>query len=167
MKRHPNKFCPRCGSRLAETSDKRKSCSASDCDFVDYDNPIPVVAVIVEREDGVIFAHNRAWPSGMLAPITGFIDTSETPHEAALRELREDLGLHADKPVLIGAYGFPVANQLIIAYHVQVQGKVILGDELDAYKVIPVHKLKGWDFGTGLAVRDWLQLHHPARDNYA
>jgi hypothetical protein len=28
---------------------------------------------------------------------------------------------------------------------------------VDAYKVIPVHKLKGWDFGTGLAVQDWLQ----------
>ncbi len=102
-----------------------------------------------------------------MAPITGFIDIGEPPHQAAVRELHEELGLHADKPVLIGAYGFPVANQLIIAYHAQVQGAVILGDEHDAYKVIPVGKLKGWDFGTGLAVRDWLQIHHPARDNYA
>lgn len=157
MKRHSLKFCPHCGERLPETFDKRKSCSASDCDFVDYDNPIPVVAVIVEREDGVIFAHNRAWPSGMLGPITGFVDSGESPLQAAVRELQEELGLHADKTALVGVYGFPVANQLIIAYHVQVQGTVTLGDELDAYKVIPVGKLKGWDFGTGLAVRDWLQ----------
>ena len=31
-----------------------------------------------------------------------------------------------------------------------------INEELEAYKAIPVAKLKPWPFGTGLALQDWL-----------
>ena len=47
-------------------------------------------------------------------------------------------------------------NQVMIAYHVKAEGEVVLGDELAAYKAVPIHKLKPWPAGTGDAVKDWL-----------
>ncbi len=50
-------------------------------------------------------------------------------------------------------------NQLIIAYHVSADGTIQLGEELSEIKLVDPAKLKSWDFGTGLAVRDWLKSH--------
>ncbi|MND00921.1 hypothetical protein D3C83_197090 [compost metagenome] len=47
-------------------------------------------------------------------------------------------------------------NQVIIAFHVQAAGTIRLGEELRAAKHVGKHALRPWDFGTGLAVRDWL-----------
>ncbi len=48
-------------------------------------------------------------------------------------------------------------NQLIIAYEVNAEGNIELGEELEEYKLVPVEKLRPWPFGTGLAVKDWLE----------
>jgi hypothetical protein len=53
-------------------------------------------------------------------------------------------------------YPFPQQNQVIIAYHIKAAGAVTLNHELDDYKIVPKGELKGWRFGTGLAVNDWL-----------
>jgi hypothetical protein len=30
-------------------------------------------------------------------------------------------------------------------------------EELQAYKVVPIRKLRPWPFGTGVAVKEWLE----------
>ena len=57
----------------------------------------------------------------------------------------------------VGLYPFERRNELIIAYHVTASGEIRLNEELADYRRIPPKKLKPWDFGTGLALRDWLQ----------
>jgi hypothetical protein len=56
----------------------------------------------------------------------------------------------------VGLYPFAVKNELLIVFHVRVAGEVVLGDELEAYKAVPVARLKPWPFGTGLGLADWL-----------
>jgi hypothetical protein len=48
-------------------------------------------------------------------------------------------------------------NQLILAYHVRVQGAIALGEELVEFKIVAPERLRPWEFGTGYAVRDWLK----------
>ncbi len=151
-------FCPHCGARTQmEFIDNQdlKACSAK-CGFVHFNNPTPVVAVIVETEQGVVLAHNVAWPEGMFSIITGFVDAYELPEQTALRETQEELGLVASEARLVGHYMFAQKNQLIIAYAVKAQGNIELNHELDAFKVIPTCKLQGWPGPTGAAVTDWL-----------
>jgi NADH pyrophosphatase NudC (nudix superfamily) len=149
-------YCPKCGSPLPSGASAPKACRAAGCGFVYYNNPVPVVAAIVERPDGVVLAHNKAWPRSMFGLITGFLEAGEGPEAAVLREIQEELGLTAPEAHLIGVYPFEPRNEVIIAYHVHADGDIRLGDELDAFRVIPVEKLKPWPFGTGFAVRDWL-----------
>jgi NADH pyrophosphatase NudC (nudix superfamily) len=152
-------YCPKCGSTLvqAEVSGRsRLKCAAPACDYVFWDNPVPVVAAVVELDDKVILIHQKGWPEKWVGLVAGFLERDETPEEAILRELREELGLEGEIAGAIGHYSFFQANQLILAFHVIARGEIVLGDELDNYKLIPPEKLRPWALGTGPALRDWL-----------
>ena len=152
-------YCPWCTAPLSEQAvqgEARRACSKQ-CGFVLYDNPTPVVAAVVEHENQVVLARNRAWPVAFYGLITGFLERGETPEQGALREVKEELGLVGDTASLIGVYAFSEMNQVIVAYHVAAQGVVTLNDELVDYRSVPLSECKVWPAGTGFALRDWLR----------
>ena len=151
-------YCPNCGAktRLSNIEDQVVKTCAAQCGFAHFNNPTPVAAVIVETPEGVVLAHNIAWPQGIFSIITGFVDPLELPIETAIRETQEELGLKAYDVKYVGQYMFKAKNQLIIAYSVKAQGEIKLNHELDGYKIVPVEKLKGWPTATGEAVNDWI-----------
>ncbi len=154
-----NKFCPQCASALVEcviNSEIRKACPLAECGFVQWNNPTPVVAIIVELPEGVVMAHNVSWPQEFFSIITGFLEAGEDPAECAVRETKEELNLGCSSCSLVGVYPFEQQNQVIIAYHVAAFGEIKLNQELDAFRVVPVDRLKPWNMGTGLAVAEWL-----------
>jgi 8-oxo-dGTP pyrophosphatase MutT (NUDIX family) len=82
-----------------------------------------------------------------------------------LREVDEELGVPAKLVSEIGVYTFERLNQLIFAYHVQAgPGQIELdASELDAYREVPLAKLRPWRQGTGPALAAWLAArgYHP------
>lgn len=157
-------FCPRCARPLGpreEAGRTRLACLESACGFVFYDNPVPVVAALVEHEGQVLLVRNHGWPEKWFGLVSGFLERAETPEEGILREVQEELGLAADVVRLIGAYAFPERNEVILAYHLQAQGTVRLGEELAGMRRVAPEKLRAWPFGTGLAVADWLAARVP------
>lgn len=153
-------YCSRCATALAPREDSgraRLACPREGCGFVHYDNPLPVVAAIVERGPKVVLVRSRGWPEGMYGLVTGFLERGESPEDGVLREVREELGLEGTVSSLVGAYTFEVRNELIVAYHVvAAEGPITVGEELEGFKEVPTEKLRPWPFGTGHAVRDWL-----------
>ncbi len=153
------RFCPRCATPLVEKEAggrKRPACSKDGCGFVHWGNPVPVVAGIVEKDGAVVLVRAKGWPEKMFGLVTGFLEAQETPEEGIRREVKEELGLDAELQSLIGVWAFELRNELIIAYHLTARGEVHLGDELEAFKSIPIEKLRPWPFGTGAAVKEWL-----------
>lgn len=153
-------FCPHCGTELAkkmEDGRERLCCPAPDCGAVYWDNPVPVVAGIIEIDGQVLLARNSAWSTKMFGLITGFLEKGETPEAGIKREVREELGLDSEIVDLVGLYSFFEKNQLIIAYHLSADGEIRLGEEIAEIKMVPIDKLKPWGFGTGPAVADWLK----------
>lgn len=152
-------FCPVCATQLSQRSlggHERLVCPDLACGYVFWDNPIPVVAGIVEHEGALVFARNVAWPRGMYGLITGFLEPRETPEIGVVREVAEELGLRARVTQFIGAYGFARKNQLLLAYHLIGEGEIELNHELDEYWHVAKSEAEYWPGGTGLAVRDWL-----------
>lgn len=152
-------FCPRCATRLVErphAGRPRRLCPSDACGWVHYDNPLPVVAAIVEHAGRILLVRSPGWPQKWFGLVTGFLERGETPEAAVLRELEEELGLSGEVVSLVGAYAFPERNELIVAYHVRATGEIKLGPELEAYRAVEPDRLRDWPFGTGLAVRDWL-----------
>jgi NADH pyrophosphatase NudC (nudix superfamily) len=155
-------YCPRCATAL-ETREldghDRRVCPDTDCGFVFYGNPTPVVAAIVERGDDVVLVRNVGWPETWFGLVSGFLERKEDPAQGALREVEEELGVHAELVSMVGVYPFDQMNQVILAYHVRVSGGAeitIDPKEIDAFKLVPVDRLKPWPFGTGAAVADWI-----------
>lgn len=154
------KFCPQCGLALVRREvdgAERSCCEAEGCGFVAWENPTPVIAVLVEYEGKVLLARNAAWREGMFSVITGYLEKGETPEECALREIAEELGLQGSIAGYIGHYIFTRQNQLILAFHVVAKGEIRLNEELAEFRLIAKEKVKPWSFGTGQAVRDWLR----------
>jgi 8-oxo-dGTP diphosphatase len=89
-------FCAFCGGRLrsAVIEDKeRRICST--CNHVCYENPLPVVSIVVQNGRGDVLLVKRAQePSkGMWCFPIGFAECGETIQEAAIRELKEESGI--------------------------------------------------------------------------
>jgi len=158
------RFCPRCASPLIERADSaadggrlRHICPDDACGFVHWNNPVPVVAAIVEYEGKILLARNAAWAEGMFALITGFLEKDETPEAGVAREVLEETSLHVETTELIGVYEFIRKNELIVAYHVRAHGTIALSPELLEYRLVEPAKLRPWRAGTGQALGEWMR----------
>ena len=152
-------FCPRDATPLVEREaggKLRPCCPKEGCGFVAWGNPVPVVGAILEHEGSILLVRNKGWPAKLYGLVTGFLEAGETPEKGCLREVKEELNLDGEIVSLVGAYSFEMRNELIVAYHVRATGTVKVSDELEDYKRVDPNKLRAWEFGTGLAVRDWL-----------
>jgi NADH pyrophosphatase NudC (nudix superfamily) len=160
------KYCPQCAAPLVdrETAGRvRRVCPAPGCGFVFWDNPVPVVAAIIELEGRVVLVRQPHWPAGSFGLVTGFLERGETPAQGVLREVREELGLSGRVAALVGVYEYIKGNQVIIAYHVEAAGTVQLGDELESWQAVEPDDLAPWGGGTGQALKDWLARRQGGR----
>lgn len=159
-------FCPKCASPLAlraEVEDggakERLRCTA--CDFTHWNNPVPVLAAVLEcmDQDGqLLLARNAAWPGRFFGLITGFMEAGESPEDGIRREVYEETALEpVGYPRLLGVWDFQRMNQLIVAYHLPVQGQIRLSPELAEYKLLPPEQVRCWPQGTGQALAVFLR----------
>jgi len=154
------KYCPLCANKLSSTKKEGKvylACPDGKCGFIHWNNPVPIVAAIIELNNEVLLVHNTSWPEKMWGLVSGFLDEKEAPDQAVQREIKEELNLDTLKVKLVGVYPFEQMNQVIIAYHAKCSGEITMNEELDGYKLLAKSKLKPWNFGTGFAVKDWLK----------
>ena len=114
-------FCQKCGSpmRLSELDGRsRWQCTA--CGFVQYENPVPGVGVLIEYKDMLVLVQrDRAPRPGEWALPSGFIEADESVEQAAVREALEETGLNIELIELFGVYSFPEGpprSGLIIFY---------------------------------------------------
>jgi NADH pyrophosphatase NudC (nudix superfamily) len=159
------RFCTHCATALAPTVEQedggpkeRLRCPA--CGWTHWNNPTPVLAAVIEctdRDGQVLLARNAAWPGRMFALITGFMEAGESPEEGIIREVAEETALTVDRLSLIGVYEFRRMNQVIVAYHAQARGEILLSPELAEYRLYAPPDLRCWPSGTGQALADWLR----------
>ena len=158
--------CSQCGTPLALITQQedggpqeRLRCPA--CGHTHWNNPVPVLAAVLEcvdRDGQLLLARNAAWPGRFFGLITGFMEAGESPEEGIVREVAEETSLQAvAPPSLIGVWDFQKMNQLIVAYHLPVQGEIRLSPELAEYKLLAPQAVRCWPQGTGQALAKWLR----------
>jgi NAD+ diphosphatase len=153
------KYCPKCSALLVPKEIEHRTrlvCSSESCDYVYWNNPVPVVAMIVETDEGIVLARSKNWPAGVFSVITGFLESGESPSEAARRETKEELGLDTEEINFIGVFPFHRLNQLMVAFHLKATGKIFLNDELDEYKIVSKEQLVGFRESGKFEVERWL-----------
>jgi len=149
------RHCPLCANEIVDDPDGGpRKCGA--CDFVHWDNPTPVVALIVETPEGVVLARNHGWPAKMFGLPTGFVDAREDPSDAARRELKEELDVEAEVE-LFDVVGFAHFNQILLGYHVRTDARLTPGDDLAEIKLVAIDRLKPKPFGTGVLLQRFVE----------
>ena len=162
------KYCPKCKEELERRlvdGVERLACPSSPCGFVHWENPTPVVAGLIQYGDKYVLARNAQWPPGMFSLITGFLEKGESPEEAVLREVKEELGVIGNQVIFLGHYLLPEFNQLIMAFSVQACGDINLGEEIAEVKLLSRSEIErigfGWLEVTAKIVARSLQLPIP------
>ena len=155
-------YCPICATPLSKqqvNGENRRACTNPSCNYVEWNNPTPVLAAIAQTGNSVVLVQAIGWPKDWFGLVTGFHESGETAEEGVAREVEEELGLGCRVVSLVGVYSFFQLNQVIIAFHVLLdKGDITLDKtELVDYKKIPIEKLQPWPSGTGKAVQDWLK----------
>jgi NAD+ diphosphatase len=137
---------------------ERAVCPDPDCRFVHWDNPVPVVAAIVEHEGQIVLVRSIGRPPTWYGLVAGFLEQGEHPDDAVLREIDEEVGLRPSSCTFLGSYAFARLNQIIFVYHAEVPHLDIrlCQDELDDFRIVPIAEVRPWSQGTGPALRDWL-----------
>lgn len=163
------RYCPCCAAPLESRTieqHQRLTCPNAECGFIHWDNPLPVVAALVEHEGQFIVARNAKWPRRIFSVISGFLEKNESPALAVIREVKEELNLDGVVTRFIGHYPFPEQNQLILAYAVQARGDLKPNHELAELKRLSLEELKAYDFAplyiTTAIVNDWLEPTYKA-----
>ncbi|MBI5902855.1 MAG: NUDIX hydrolase [Deltaproteobacteria bacterium] len=162
------KYCPECASVLELRridGVERTACVSTGCSFVHWCNPVPVVAALVQYQGKIILARNSQWPDGMFSLVTGYLERNETPDEAVVREVKEELGLDSKVKDFIGCYSLHEKNQIILAHWIVARGELKTGNEIAEIKLLSREELKLWQFGrfalTSVIAKQWLEKTTP------
>lgn len=85
-------YCPQCGATNLQFNGHRYHCT--DCDFVYFHNIAAAVAVVLKKDDKILFTVRNEEPDkGKWDLPGGFIDPGENAETAVCREIKEELGL--------------------------------------------------------------------------
>ena len=86
------KFCPNCGHFIQAFDFRRMTCD--NCDLAYYQNIASAVAVILRKEDKILFTvRNKEPKKGMLDLAGGFTDPEESVERTCQRGIEEELGI--------------------------------------------------------------------------
>jgi len=104
----PRAFCIRCGVRLRgvrQPGRARRLGGCPRCGWIDWNNPAPAASVLVLRRGRVLLVRRAVAPARGAWDIPGgFIERGETAEHAALRELREEVGVDVRLERLLGIF---------------------------------------------------------------
>jgi len=163
----PYSFCPLCGGDLELRTVKpiepdRLVCAR--CGFIFYQDPKVAVGTILQNEDRHILLLRRAIEPGYGKWVFpgGFVDRGEEVLVAAVREAREESGLHVRIDRLLNVYSYPGRAPVIIVYVASITGGTLaLDDESTEARFFPPDDIP-WDElafrSTHEALREFLGL---------
>jgi len=147
--------------------EKKEYLACSPCNFIDWNNPIPVVAALIIECGGVVLVKRGVPPFvGRWCLPRGFLRTDENPKGAVVREVLEETGLKVCLKRMLNACNpspesFPL-NQLTLFYLATAYGGgLIAGDDASDARVFAPGALPDICFGTDIQIiGDWFRGIH-------
>jgi ADP-ribose pyrophosphatase YjhB (NUDIX family) len=141
---HAYRFCPRCGTALEQrllkpTEPPRLVCPS--CGFIFYIDPkIAVGTIIRSAESGIVLVRRAIEPGyGKWVFPGGYVDRGELLTDAAIREAREECGLHVRLDGLVNIYSYAGRTPVIVVYAATAVGGSLVADDecLETAEFVP------------------------------
>lgn len=123
-----HRFCGRCGTATKPSPTERaRQCPA--CGLQAFPRLCPAIIVLVSRGREFLLARSPRFPRGRYSIIAGFVEAGETLEEAAVREVREEVGLEIEGIQYFGSQSWPFPNSLMLGFTARHAGGEISIDE--------------------------------------
>jgi NAD+ diphosphatase len=125
-----------CGSCGGETKPKDgghvRECAAEDLKH--FPRTDPAVMVLVSLGDRCVLARQPGWPQGMQSVVAGFVEPGESVEDAAIREVKEELGLDVTGLRYFRSQPWPFPASLMVGFFAEATSDAIVVDreELEA-----------------------------------
>ncbi len=130
------KYCPDCGSRLSskDLGDEKDVPWCEACSKPWFEMFPCCIIAIAHRDGSYALIRQQSCDEikdDKFICVSGYIKTNETAQQAAVREVKEELGLDALSCQLISTYPYEKKQMLMIGFSVEVgEGGFTLSDEL-------------------------------------
>jgi len=141
-------YCPECGKPLeVKKENNREQLFCPECAKFVYQNPVPVVAGLIQNQKKEILLIKRGIEpcKGSWALPSGFMELGETPQECVIREMKEETNLDCKISRLLGVYqqkGWRYKSIIVIAYILEpIGGKPVAGDDAVDLRYVHFRKL--------------------------
>ena len=111
------KYCPECGQKLVEKTagDDGPTPFCESCGKYLFDTFPSIVLILAANEYNEIALLRQNYMSDKYDSfVSGFIKPGETAEETAVRELREELGLEAERMEFTGTYWFSGKGGMLV-----------------------------------------------------
>jgi len=82
-----------------------------------YPRISPAVIVLVERDQKILLARNARSPVGRFSIVAGFVETGESLEQAAVREVREEVGIEISDLRYYGSQPWPFGRSLMVGFY--------------------------------------------------
>ena len=126
-----HRYCGRCGASTEPHScEQALVCTACKLNFYPRINPCVIVLVVKHGE--MLLARHFGKASAFFSCLAGFMEVGETPEEAVMREVQEEVGIEVDNIRYIRSQSWPFPSQLMLGFfadyksgEIRVDGKEI------------------------------------------
>jgi ADP-ribose pyrophosphatase YjhB (NUDIX family) len=162
------RFCLVCGGSLVErfiASEGRRRYQCEACEYIHYENPRVVAAVIIEHGGRLLLQQRAMEPrTGFWTFPGGFLEVGERPQDGAVREANEEVGLDVTVRSLQGVYCRPEVGIVLVVYEgTSSTDEAVVADwESTAVRWYGIDEIPWPELAfvtTEAALRDWVAAH--------
>src|SRR6185369_14128960 len=124
-----HRYCGRCAT-LTQPSlvDRSKRCPS--CELHVYPRIPPAVITLIERDGRLLLARSARFKTGMFSAVAGFVEIGESLEQAAVREVREEVGVEVGELRYFGSQPWPFGRSLMIGYFARyLSGEIVVDGE--------------------------------------
>lgn len=125
--RRNHRYCGRCATPTTMKSDEF-AMSCPQCGLLAYPRISPAVMVLIERGNELLLARSPHFRPGMFSALAGFVEAGETLEQAAVREVREEVGVEIANLRYFSSQPWPFPDSLMLAFFADYAGGEIVPD---------------------------------------
>lgn len=134
-----HKFCAMCGKESqVQNGGVTRKCPSCNTDHFPRVNP--VVIMLVANGENCLLGRGPEWPEGAYSCLAGFVSAGETVEEACIREVFEEVGIHAQNPTYKFSQPWPFPSQLMVGLFCEATTTEITLDKKELADAIWVSK---------------------------
>ena len=124
--KHPH--CSVCGERTRVTrAGEMRSCPECGADHFPRTDPA-VIMTVLDDAGRCLLGHNVARAEGWYSTLAGFVEPGESPEDAVVREVGEEVGVVVDRVTYLGSQPWPFPSSLMIGFEAHASSSRIAVD---------------------------------------